>query len=233
MSPRRRGPSLGSRLRGRTRKCTPPFRRTPTCWQIPAPAYNRPRPPSRHPSESWDLPDRVATLANRDTPASAGATSGARSNRSECRRRIRTRVGIRTRIPIRIQIRVGYGPGYRFGYGCVFGKQYQREGIAKTILSGSPGTAARRFSPSRRLCYITPICQRRIMIEAFLPHRSVERRRPDLSADRARPEAAPATQNTRTSERNHAASKPPRRPRETPQKMLRERLHFLYFTFPA
>ena len=136
---------------------------------------------------------------------------------SECRRLAR----IRIRIPVRIRFAAD--------------EQLPTSRISpRQSCHGKPRhTAARRFSPSRRLSYITPICQRRIMIQAVLPHRGVERRRPDLSADRATPEAAPINQNDRTSQRNHDASKPPRRPRETPQKMLRERLYFLYFTFSA
>ena len=111
---------------------------------------------------------------------------------------------------------------------------YQRGGYRQdNPVTASPGTAAHRFGPSRGLSYTPPICQRRIMIEAFLPHRGAERRRPDLSADRATPAAAPATQNTRTSERNDAASQPPRRPRATPQKMLHQRLHRLHIALPA
>ena len=222
VSLRRRGPRLGSRLRGRTRRCALPFRRSPTCCQIahqspiptrhPSPAVTRSRPPPRHPSESWDLPDRVATLANRDTPASAGATSGVRSNRSKCRRR--------TRIPVRIRMRI------RLTITDV--KVSPRQSCY-----GRPGTASRRRSPSRRLSYITPICQRRIMIQALLPHRSVERRRPDLGASRATPEATPTNQNIRASDRHHAACQPPGRSCKTPHKSLHQRLHVPHFAFPA
>ena len=193
--------------------------------QRDTPERRHPFPPlSRHPSESWDLPDWVTTLANRNTPASAGATSGVSSTPVEV-----PKTGKDTDTDTSSDSDTSSVTDTGSDTHEQATNNYTRGGIARQSCHGKP----RRFRPSHRLSYITPICQRRIMIEAFLPHRSVERRRPDLSADRATPEATPTNQNNRTSERNYAASQPPRRPRATPQKMLRERPYIPHFTLLA